>query len=262
MAPNDPTTQRASAVIQNGAIVFCICSIVSLGLPQASPAADPPANLLKLLLERETETSTIRGNYAYQQKVRIEELEPSGRKRGEYRESREVIFTPGGERQERMTGKASNTLDRLRLTEEDFRDIRDVQPFLFTRDQLFLYQTRFKGEEAIDGIQCWVLQIEPRQILDGQRLFEGLIWVNQSDYSVIQLEGRAVPQMLGKKENLFPRFRTVRKQVDGKHWFPHRTVADEVLNFRGGAIRQRMEIDYSEYKRFAAESTITFKEKD
>jgi len=254
MAPNDPTTQRASAVIQNGAILFCICSIVTL-------AADPPPNLLKLVLERETETSGVRANYAYQQKVKIEELDPSGRKRGEYRESREVIFTPAGERVERMTGKPFHGLDRLRLTEEDFRDIRDVQPFLFTRDQLFLYQTRFKGEETIDGLACWVLQVDPRQILEGQRLFEGYIWVTQTDYSVIQMEGRAVPQMLGKNENLFPRFRTVRKQVDGKHWFPYRTVGDEVLHFRSGDIRQRMEIEYSAYKRFAAESTIRF-EKD
>ncbi|MBL8223059.1 MAG: hypothetical protein JNL62_27725, partial [Bryobacterales bacterium] len=118
--------------------MFCICSIVTL-------AAEPPPNLLKLVLERETETSAVRANYAYQQKVKIEELDPSGRKRGEYRESREVIFTPAGERVERMTGKPFHGLDRLRLTEEDFRDIRDVQPFLFTRDQLFLYQTRFKG---------------------------------------------------------------------------------------------------------------------
>lgn len=251
MAPTDPITHRASAAIQNGAIVFFICSIVTF-------AADPPPNLLKLLLERETETSAIRGNYAYQQRVRIEELDPNGRKRGEYRESREVIFTPAGERIERMTGKPLQTLDRLRLTEEDFRDIRDVQPFLFTRDQLFLYQTRFKGEESLDGIACWVMQIEPRQILEGQRLFEGYIWVAQTDYSVIQMEGRAVPQMLGKNENLFPRFRTTRKQVDGKHWFPYRTVGDEVLHFRSGDIRQRMEIEYSAYKRFAAESTIQF----
>lgn len=254
MAPTVPITHRASAVIQNGAILFCICSIVSF-------AADPPANLLKLVLAQETETSAVRANYAYRQKVRIEELDPSGRKRGEYSESREVIFTPAGERVERMLGKPYHGLDRLRLTEEDFRDIRDVQPFLFTSDQLFLYRTRFKGEETVDGLTCWVLEIEPRQILEGQRLFEGFLWVNQSDYAVIQMEGRAVPQMLGKKENLFPRFRTVRKQVDGKHWFPHRTVGDEVLHFRGGSIRQRMEIEYSAYRKFGAESTIRF-EKD
>jgi hypothetical protein len=251
MAPNPPTTHNTSAVIQKGAILFCICSIVT-------SAADPPPNLLKLLLQRETETASVRANYAYQQRVRIEELDPNGRKRGEYRESREVIFTPAGERVERMTGKPFQSLDRLRLTEEDFRDIRNVQPLLFTSDQLFLYQTRFKGEETIDGLPCWVLHVEPRQILEGQRLFEGFIWVTQTDYAVIQMEGRAVPQMLGKNENLFPRFRTVRKQIDGKHWFPHRTIGDEVLHFRSGDIRQRMDIEYSAYKKFAAESTIQF----
>lgn len=261
MAPTDPAIHNASAVTQNGAIDLCICFILSLALALPLHAADPPPDLLKRVLEKETATSAVRANYVYQQRVRIEELDTSGRKRGEYRETREVIFTPAGERHERMTSKPFNTLDRLRLTEEDFRDIRDVQPFLFTRDQLFLYGTRFKGEEEVEGMVCWVLQVTPRQILDGQRLFEGYVWVSQEDYSVIQMEGRAVPQMLGKQENLFPRFRTVRTKIDGKYWFPYRTISDDVLHFRSGAIRQRMEIEYSGYQQFGSKVTITFEEK-
>jgi hypothetical protein len=211
------------------------------------------------MLEKETETEAVRANYAYRQTVLVEELDTTGRKRGEYREEREVIFTPEGKRIEQELRKPRNTLDRLRMTEEDFRDIRDVQPFLFTRDQLRLYQTRYRGEEQIAEFPCWVLEVKPRQILDGQRLFEGMVWVHQADYSVIQLEGRAVPQILNtKQENLFPRFRTFRKIVDGKLWFPDKTVGDDILPFRNGPLRLRLTIDYSAYKRFAAESTITF----
>jgi hypothetical protein len=227
-------------------------------LPLISSAADPPPDLLKRVLEKETETSGIRGNYAYRQRVKIEEMEPSGRRRGEYREARDIIFTPAGERHEQFIGKPYQTLQRLVLTEEDFRDIREVQPFLFTRDQLFMYQTKFKGEETIDKMECWVLQVDPRQILQGQRLFEGLVWVHQADLTVVRMEGRAVPQILSRKqENLFPRFTTIRSKVDG-HWFPLKTVGDEILHFRTGDLRMRLEIDYSNYKRFGADSKITF----
>ncbi|MDX1979383.1 MAG: hypothetical protein SFV51_03880 [Bryobacteraceae bacterium] len=222
-------------------------------------AADPPDSLLRRVLERETETQAVRANYAYRQSVVVEELETSGRKRGEYREIREVIFTPEGNRHEQMVKKPSNTLERLRMSDEDFQDIRDIQPFLFTRDQLHLYQTRFRGEETIAQYSCWVLEVKPRQILQGQRLFEGLVWVHQADFSVIQMEGRAVPQIYGRKEeNLFPRFMTVRKLVDGNYWFPDRTVGDDILPFRTGPLRMRLKIEYSAYKRFAAESTIKF----
>lgn len=186
-------------------------------------------------------------------------MEVSGRKTGEYRELRDIIFSPGGERFEKMVGKPLESLVRLKLTAEDFQDIRDIQPFLFTREQLMLYQSKFKGEETIDGIECWVMQIDPRQILQGQRLFEGLVWISQKDFNVLRMEGRAVPQILSRKqENLFPRFRTDRRMIDGKYYFPLKTVADDVLQFRTGAIRMRMEIDFTGYKRFGAESSITF----
>ncbi len=216
--------------------------------------------MLKRVLERETQTEGVRANYAYRQKVLVEELEVRGRKRGEYRESRDVVFTPDGQRHEQMLGKPLSTLDRLRLTEEDFRDLREVQPFLFTREQLMLYRAQFKGDEQVEGKACWVLLVSPRQILHGQRLFEGLVWVLQDSYAVIRMEGRAVPQSLGlKQENLFPRFTTIRREVDGL-WFPDRTVADDVLEFRNGPLRIRMNIEYREYKRFGAESKITFGE--
>jgi hypothetical protein len=103
-----------------------------------------------------------------------------------------------------------------------------------------------------------VLQVDPRQILQGQRLFEGLVWVHQADLTVVRMEGRAVPQILSRKqENLFPRFTTIRSKVDG-HWFPLKTVGDEILHFRTGDLRMRLEIDYSNYKRFGADSKITF----
>ena len=198
-----------------------------------------------------------RANYAYQQEVVVEDVDPKGN--GVYKERREVIFSPSGERIEQLVGSVSNNLKRLRMTEEDFQDIRDIQPFLFTPDVLWLYQTKFRGEEKVDGIDCWVLEVKPKQVLDGQRLFDGLFWTDKESLSVVKSEGVAVPQILRKsKENLFPRFTTFRGKIDGQYWFPIHTHADDVLPFSSGAVRMRMNIRYSDYKRFGADSTITF----
>jgi hypothetical protein len=180
-------------------------------------------------------------------------------KSGEFRETREVIFTASGGRQERVAGKPFSSLSRLILTEEDFRDLREIQPLLLTRERLWLYSTSYRGEETVQGIPCWVLEVKPRQILDGQRLFEGLLWIAQEDFSVVQSEGRAVPEILGtKKENLFPRFRTIRHRTPEGYWFPVLTVADDTLPFRNGPLRLRMRIEYLNYKKFGAESVIRF----
>lgn len=221
-------------------------------------AQDAPPNLAKLVAHRESETEAERNEYMYRQTVTIEELDGHGAARGQYREVRDIIFSPQHERTEDMIGKAEKGLKYLLLTDEDFRDIRDIQPLVLTEDRLWNYETRFRGEETMDDQDCWVLQARPRQILQGQRFFDGLIWVDKKEYNIVRMEGQAVPQIrTTKTENLFPRFTTIRKAVDGKHWFPAYTYADDTLEFRAGPQRIRLRIAYSNYRRFSAESTFT-----
>lgn len=224
----------------------------------AAQAAEPPPDLVARVAARESESARERGHYTYRQSVSVQEFTERGQPAGEYREVREVIFSPEGERSERLAERPVNTLKRLKLTEEDFADVRDIQPLLLTKETLPLYRVKYRGEEKIDGLETWVLQVEPKQILFGMRLFEGLLWVNQEDFSVIRSEGRAVPQIRSTragKENLFPGFTTVREKV-GEHWFPTVTRGDDTLPFSTGPIRMRLTIRYRDYKRFGAESKI------
>jgi len=69
-----------------------------------------------------------------------------------------------------------------------------------------------------------------------------------------------VPQIRSmSQENLFPHFTTIRKPLDGKHWFAIFTYADDTLQFRSGPLREKLIIAYSNYKRFSATSTFTAK---
>ena len=228
-------------------------------LGSAARAQDPPADLARRVARQETATEAERNQYTYRQAVTVEELTERGALRGQYKEVRDIIFSPLHERTEQMVGRPDMRLKYLQLTEEDFRDIREIQPLVLTEERLWLYETRFRGDEKVDGVDCWVLQVRPRQILAGQRLFDGLLWVDKQDYNIVRLEGQAVPQIrTTKSENLFPRFTTVRQPVDGRHWFPLVTVADDTLAFRTGPQRIGLKIRYSDYRRFSAESTVTF----
>jgi len=223
-------------------------------------AQEPPPNLARLVAERETETEKERNEYTYRQSVTIDELDDHGAARGSYREVRDVIFSPEHERTEQMIGRASNSLKNLKLTPEDFEDVRHIQPLVLTLDQLWNYETKFRGEETLDNVECWVLQVRPRQMLSNLRYFDGMVWVDKKEYNIVRMEGQAVPQIrTTKQENLFPRFSTIRKPIDGKHWFPVYTYSDDVLQFKTGPLRQRLRISYSEYKRFGAESKLIVK---
>jgi hypothetical protein len=221
-------------------------------------AEDPPGDLVKRVAERETETEAERNQYLYRQTVELDELDNHGGARGHYKEIRNVIFSPAGERTEEMVGAPQNGLKGLILTAEDFEDIRHIQPLVLTRDRLGLYEVRFRGDENMDDVDCWVLQVRPRQVLDGQRFFDGMVWVDKREYNIVRMEGQAVPQIrTTKAENLFPRFTTIRKPVDGRHWFPIYTYADDTLQFRTGPQRERLRIGYTNYKRFSVDSTFT-----
>jgi hypothetical protein len=245
------------SVVRNWRICFILASALSFS--RLAAADDPPPNLIRLIAARETETAQVQSNYTYRQTVTLDELNSNGLTEGTYREVRDIIFSPEHERSEQMVGKPFRTLTHLKMTDEDFRDLREVQPFLLTKDQAFLYDTKFRGEENMDGVDCFVVQIRPRQILDGQRLFDGMLWVSKKDYSVIRSEGQAVPEVRTlKTENLFPHFTTLRQKVEGDFWFPVMTYGDDTLYFRGGAQRIRLTIRYTEYQRFGADSKITF----
>jgi hypothetical protein len=233
--------------------------IVAFGLfGPALRSEEPPAGLARRVAARETEDEKARNNYTWRQTVVVEELDAKGSETGHYREVRDILFSPDGKRIEQLAGKPSNELTRLILTEEDFRDLREIQPLLLTTERLFMYESRFKGDEMVDGVDCWVLEIRPRQILAGQRLFDGLIWVDKTENAIVKSQGQAVPQERGgKHENLFPHFTTTRRKVDG-HWFPASTLGDDTLWFRGGPQRERLSVRYENYKRFSSESTIHF----
>ena len=252
--------QPVTRAARNAPSVWIIGIILASAIVGLIDAEEPTAaDLVRRVAQAESETEAARNQYAYRQSFTIQELSEHGAAVGEYRDTRDVIFSPTQERTEKAAGSPLSTLKNLKLTDEDFEDIRNIQPLMLVRESLPIYETRYRGEEKMDDLECYVLQVRPRQILSGQRLFDGMIWIKKDDYAIVRTEGQAVPQIHSmKQENLFPHFTTIRKPIDGKHWFPVYTYADDTLGFRNGPQRIRLMIRYSNYMRFGSESSITF----
>ncbi len=236
-----------------------------LGLPlaiaHAQPLASgprPPRDLAKRVARNESFIRAMRDQYTFRQRFQFEELSTGGQRMGVYQEEREVVFSPDKGRDEVLAKLPSNSLKRIRLTDEDFHDVREIQNFLFTEDVLWLYQIRFQGEEQVEGEPCWVMRVSPRNLLDGMRFFEGVLWVSKTDEEIVQASGHAVPEIrTTQHENLFPAFTTIRQRIDG-HWMPVRTVADDNLNYSSGRQRVRLQVHFADYRRFGADSSIAF----
>lgn len=233
-------------------LIVAMASIQPVGLAQM------PKDLIRDVAESGSRLVAERDHYTYTQTFKFWEIK-NGMRVGRYEEIRDITFTGTGEREERHRKRPILQLSRLRLTDEDFRDLRDVNPFVLTLETLRFYKVGYKGIEPVGDEECYVLQLRPRQILYGQRFFDGLVWVGAEHRQVVRAAGRPVPQIHRMEDsNLFPGFETRYEPVDGKHWFPVRTAADDILPFPSGHQRVRLLIEYSDYKRFTATSTVTF----
>jgi len=219
----------------------------------------PVEEIIKKFSEREKEFKVARANYVYRQDVKVQELNANDRVMGEYQLVSDILFDDKGRRTEKVVRAPQNTLQGIQLTPQDLQDIREIQPFVLTTDDINKYKLTYAGKEKIDEIDSYVFDVEPKVIEKGQRYFQGKIWVDDTDMQIVKTYGKAVPDIRGKdgEENLFPRFETYREQID-EYWFPTYTRAVDTLEFSSGAKRIRQVIKYENYKKFAADVKFTF----
>lgn len=229
------------------------------GQPNQAPPSMPVDEIIRKFAAKEKEFAIARGNYTYRQTIRVEELDDDGRRFGRYEMVSDIIFTPQGKRLEKVVFAPQSTLRRIQISPEDDRDLREIQPFVLTSDDIQKYNIRYLGRQRVDEIDTYVFFVSPKVIEKGQRYFEGQIWVDDRDLQIVKSYGKAVPDIRGKgNENLFPRFETYREQIDGKYWFPTYTKAEDTLHFQTGAQRIRMVVRYQDYKYFGSDVKITF----
>ncbi|HYA64986.1 MAG TPA: hypothetical protein VED66_17400 [Candidatus Sulfotelmatobacter sp.] len=217
------------------------------------PPSQPVEEIIKRFAEREAEFKQERDNYTYTQSFSIQTLDEDIRPDGEYRMTSDIIFTPEGKRYEKITFAPANTLQRISVSQQDLDDVRNVQPFVLTTAELPKYNIKYVGRQQVDELSTYVFDVAPKVIEKNQRYFQGRVWVDDKDLQIVMTDGKAVPDIVTKNnENVFPRFRTYRQNIEQGFWFPVYTRADDWLHFRSGDVHIRMTIRYSNYKRYGS----------
>lgn len=216
-----------------------------------TPPPIPVEQIIKTFAQHEAEFKIERDNFTYTQDFSIQTIDDDGNVDGEYRMTSDITFTPQGKRYEVVTYAPPPTLERIMLTEQDLDDVRNIQPFVLTTDDLPKYNVTYVGRQHIDQLGTYVFDVAPKKIEKGQRYFQGRIWVEDKDFEIVKTDGKAVPNIgKGPNENVFPRFETYRENIEGHYWFPTYTHSDDFLKFSTGEVHIRMTIRYTDYKRF------------
>lgn len=238
-AQTGPTAPKAQTTNQTGSVT------------STEPPSVPVEEIIQRFAAREAEFKTERDNFTYVQTFVVQTIDDDDQPDGEYRLTSDVMFTTSGHRYENITYAPPPTLQRITLSEQDLDDLKDIQPFVLTAEELPKYDIAYVGRERLDELSTYVFDVKPKKIEKNQRYFQGRVWVDDQDLEIVKTYGKAVPDIRKHDtENVFPRFETYRENIEGHYWFPTYTHADDVLYFSSGPVHMRMTVRYSDYKRF------------
>src|SRR5688572_4065732 len=127
------------------AFVVFLCSVPAFsqaddsGLRNEQPPI-PVEEIIKQFADKEKAFKLARANYVYRQDVTIQELNANDRVLGTYQLVSDILFDDKGRRTEKVVYAPQNTLKGISLTPEDMQDLREIQPFVLTSDDIHKYK--------------------------------------------------------------------------------------------------------------------------
>jgi len=236
------------------------CEIGAQPLREVQPEGISTAEILQRALANESSYKSAHQQYTYTQEIKVQTLRP-GMMRGdlladgEYRQIAEVSFDPHGHRLESVTFAPQNTLRRVTMTQEDFDDILERASFVLLPETRSQYVFHYAGQQHVDEIDTYVFDVAPQQVQKHHRYFQGRVWIEVRDLGMVKSCGKTVPdEVLPPKkkrgrQNLHPTFATYRDRIDGKYWLPVYMRSDDFLHFRGGDVRIRATVKFTNYRK-------------
>ena len=238
-----------------GVAIALACGAMTPAASAQRRGAEPPEQeIIQRFAQAESRLRDARNNYTFKQDVQLQTLAGSA-VTGTFKRVSEIVFDDQSKRIERILYFPPSTLTSLQVTQEDLQDLGIIQPFALTAEELPKYNVRMVGREKIDEIDTYVFDIAPRDPKGmerrGERYLTGRVWVEDRDFYIVKVAGKAGPEV-GKQR--FPNFETYREQVD-EFWFPTYTFSDDVLAFENQDVHIRMVVKYTDYKKF--EGTLT-----
>jgi hypothetical protein len=240
-------------------------------LDPSQPTGATVAEIIERMGKRESEFAAARESYTFRQDVRFNTIsDDTGRPDGEYHQITDITFDKDGRRVEHVVFAPQNTIERVIMTEEDFKEIEHRLPFILTTAELPDYNITYLGKQHVDEIDTYVFDVSPKQPYQkGRRYLKGRVWVDQQDNEIVLVNGISFPQDTRRgHEDLSPPYTTYYEQIDGKYWFPVYTRAEGVLHFaaQNGALSQdvhvRTIVKYTDYKQFHTSITIHYDGQD
>jgi hypothetical protein len=233
-----------------GLLLAPALAIVSL----AAQSSVSPEDALKRASENEKRVKAAEADYDYKQDILVQTFGEAKSITGQMRRVSELTYDDLGNRVDRIIEYPPSRLTMaLGVQKPDFKSLLGVDPFFLTPDNMPKYSIKFVEKQKIDELNTYVFEVDPAS-RDGKRdkkaedrPFKGRIWIDDQDFQIVKVDGRAVTTADDKER--FPKFEYYREFVGNMFWLPSYVLADDVLEFKRYDVPIKIVIKYSDYRK-------------
>jgi hypothetical protein len=213
--------------------------------------------IVSALKTKEREFRKALSNYGFRREAVMQTIGMGRQISGEYYRVSHLTFDSQGKLQERII---KFPIPGLPIAPEDLVDLDTIHIFAVEAEKMDQYYFKYVGKERVDELDTYIFDVGPKVMPaarpNGERFFQGRIWVDDRDMQIVKARGKGVPE--GKQR--FPTFDYYREQVDGRYWFPSYTYADEDLMLPNGNVyRIKMRIRFTDHERTGGNAKATEK---
>src|ERR1700719_1170450 len=215
--------------------------------PHPGPPPIPEPEIIRRFAANEDVMQKQYDAYNFARTIRIEELTDPG---GKFLVSGLVYTKPDGERTLRIEKQAESNLKQTDFTLEDVRILAQLPLFILTTEEIPNYTFTYAGQDKLDQLNTYVFQVRPKQLSRKRRFFEGAVWVDDRDLTIVKSYGKFISELAGNGTKLpFTMFETFRENFQDKYWLPTYTRSDDFMeNEKVGELHIRMVIRDTDFK--------------
>jgi hypothetical protein len=200
-------------------------------VPHPGPPPIPEQEIIRRFAANEDAAKKVYDTYDFSQTIRIEELSNPG---GKFTVTGEEYTRPDGQRFWRVVKSAESTLKLTHYSFEDVRTITTLPTFFLTTDQIANYDFLYAGQQKLDELNTYVFQVKPKQLSRSQRLFQGVVFVDDHDLAIVETYGKFMTEVIEEGTKLpFSLYETYRENFQDKYWLPTYTTSDDYFGATG-----------------------------
>jgi len=215
--------------------------------PQPGPPPIPEQEIIQKFAASEDVMKKVFDTYSFQESIRLDELTDPG---GNFSVTGYMYIRPDGQRYLRVEKPPESTLKLMHFSLEDVRALSTMPLFPLTSDEIANYTFLYAGQQKLDQLNTYIFQVKPKVLSRKKRFFEGVIWIDDTDFAIVKSYGKFVSELEGNGTSLpFTMFETYRENFQEKYWLPTYTRSDDYFkNDQNEELPLRLIIHATDFK--------------